>query len=273
MKLTARTKIKANFYQLWHVTQNPAQHVRWDLRFSQIEFLPKTKISDPQKFRYQTRLGFGMAIEGWGETVSNGETSPTSALRFGSDDPKSLILKGSGCWIYRSSEKGVDFSTIYDYQVRYGLPGRLVDRLIFRPLMIWATRWSFDRLRLWLEAEISPELAFRLWLLKILARLTLGFVWLITINATRSAWEYYPAFNAALPGWSSLCLLAPAAWIISGKTELIAARAISALIALVTLLGFCPVLLGMSLGCLITITLLARYTPKASRARFRQAKR
>jgi hypothetical protein len=31
-----------------------------------------------------------------------------------------------------------------------------VDRLVFRPLMGWATAWSFDRLRLWCERGISP---------------------------------------------------------------------------------------------------------------------
>jgi len=271
MKLTARTKIQANFYRLWHVTQTPAQHVRWDLRFNEIEYLPKANASDPQKFRYLTRLGFGITIEGWGETVNTREASPTSALRFGSDDPKSLIREGSGCWIYRSVEDGVDFSTIYDYQVRYGWSGQLVDRVVFRPLMIWATRWSFDRLRLWLEEEISPELALRLWLLKILVRVALGLVWLITVTANNLVSMFiqqYPTFEMALAGLSGLGLVALAVWIFSGKAERAAALTLSALIALITMSGFCPAALVMSLGSLITISLLARCTPKASRAHF-----
>ena len=50
----------------------------------------------------------------------------------------------------------VRFLTRYDYETRFGPVGRLVDRLIFRPLIGWATAWSFARLRLWLEDGIDP---------------------------------------------------------------------------------------------------------------------
>ncbi|OLT06581.1 hypothetical protein BJF90_16045 [Pseudonocardia sp. CNS-004] len=43
----------------------------------------------------------------------------------------------------------------------WGRVGRLVDRLTFRPLMAWGTRWSFDRLRLWCERDITPERSLR----------------------------------------------------------------------------------------------------------------
>jgi hypothetical protein len=50
---------------------------------------------------------------------------------------------------------GVRFLTAYAYRSRCGTAGRLADRL-FRPVFGWATAWSFDRLRLWLERSISP---------------------------------------------------------------------------------------------------------------------
>ena len=37
--------------------------------------------------------------------------------------------------------------------------------VLFRPLLGWATAWSFDRLRLWLEDRLDPRLAVRLTLI------------------------------------------------------------------------------------------------------------
>jgi hypothetical protein len=83
--------------------------------------------------------------------------SATSALRFWSDDRRALIREGSGYWRYVPTDDGVRFITRYDYATRWGMVGALVDRVAFRPLLGWATAWSFDRLRLWLERGISPE--------------------------------------------------------------------------------------------------------------------
>ena len=176
MNLTAETIIRTDRDTVWQMSQNPAHHIRWDLRFTDIEYLPKLRPEDPHRLRYGTRLGFGLAIEGWGESVGH-SGKQASALRFGSDDPKSLIHNGTGSWTYKDVPGGVRFSTTYDYDVRYGVLGWLVDRLLFRSLMIWATRWSFDRLRIWLESGTPPEVLFRLWLSKVLARGALGIVW------------------------------------------------------------------------------------------------
>ena len=48
-------------------------------------------------------------------------------------------------------EEGVRFITRYDYQTRFGKLGEWFDQLSFRPMMGWATAWSFDRLRISLE--------------------------------------------------------------------------------------------------------------------------
>ena len=77
----------------------------------------------------------------------------TSALRFGSESPISIIRAGSGYWKYVPTGDGIRFLTAYDYRTRFGIVGRLADRVAFRPLLGWATAWSFDRLRLWLEEE------------------------------------------------------------------------------------------------------------------------
>jgi hypothetical protein len=59
------------------------------------------------------------------------------------------------------TDVGTRFSTGYDYETRFGVVGRAIDGLLFRPLLGWATAWSFDRLRLWLEAGLTPEASLR----------------------------------------------------------------------------------------------------------------
>lgn len=169
MRLYLETLIKADLAELWARTQDPAQHQRWDLRFHRIEYLPCAP-GEPQRFRYAT---FGVA--GTGISVGERRTadgSATSALRFGSAHPLSLIRSGSGYWRYRPTPGGVRFCTGYDYRPGWGRLGPLADRL-FRPLMGWATAWSFDRLRLWLEHGISPEASLRTALAEAAARLLL----------------------------------------------------------------------------------------------------
>jgi len=152
------TRIAADLDRVWSATQDPAQHRQWDLRFTEIDYLPKSSPEAPQQFLYATRIGFGARIEGRGESVGtlekNGER--TSALRFWSDDLKSLIREGSGYWKYQPLDGGVRFFTRYDYDVRFGAAGRAFDRLCFRPLLGRATAWSFDCLRIWLEHGTPP---------------------------------------------------------------------------------------------------------------------
>src|SRR5437867_11316362 len=113
--------IDAPLEAVWNATQDPAVHQTWDLRFSRIEYLPRATPDAPQLFRYSTRLGFGLRVEGRGESVGtlekNGERS--SALRFWSDDPKSLIREGSGYWKYLPSGASTVFLTRYDYTTRF----------------------------------------------------------------------------------------------------------------------------------------------------------
>ena len=100
-----------------------------------------------------------------------------SALKFWSADPKSLIEEGAGYWKYVPTSEGVRFFTWYDYRTRFGAAGRLLD-LPFRALIGWATAWSFDRLRLWIERGIPPQLSMRMAVIHALARLGIAFTWL-----------------------------------------------------------------------------------------------
>jgi hypothetical protein len=174
-------QICAPMDDLWRLTQTPDLHQRWDLRFTGIEYLPRPDENEPQRFLYTTRIGFGLKIYGEGESVGSHSKSSgerTSALKFGSSDPKSLIRAGSGYWQYIPGDHDITFLTWYDYQTRFGLLGRWFDGLIFRPLLGWATAWSFDRLRLWLEQGITPEVSLRYSLIHLTARLVLAFIWM-----------------------------------------------------------------------------------------------
>jgi hypothetical protein len=147
------TVIAADLDALWTATQDPAQHVRWDVRFTRIT-LDGVTDAGATTFAYERRVP-GHRIRGTG--VSIGETqradgARTSALRFHTDDPLSPIRAGRGYWRYVPHERGVTFVTGYDYSPSWGL----LD-VVVRPLLGWATAWSFDRLRIWLETGVPPE--------------------------------------------------------------------------------------------------------------------
>src|SRR5205823_6848649 len=90
----------------------------------------------------------------------------------------SLIREGSGYWQYIPTAKGVRFLTWYDYRTRFGALGRLLDAAVFRPLLGWATAWSFDRLRLQIDKGLEPKLAFRLAAIHACSRIFIAIIWL-----------------------------------------------------------------------------------------------
>ena len=179
MGIYVETHIRCDLEDAWRATQDPAAHQRWDLRFTTIEYLRRPNADDVQRFLYVTRIGGGIRISGEGESTGTHEQdgTRTSALKFWSKDPKSLIRIGSGYWRYVPSTGGTRFLTWYDYQVRFGLLGRILDRLLFRPIIGTATAWSFDRLRLWLEEGREPEASRRLSFAYWLCRATVAFIW------------------------------------------------------------------------------------------------
>jgi hypothetical protein len=290
------TFVRASMDLLWAYTQDPQVHERWDLRFSEIEYLPKSAAEEPQRFRYSTRIGFGLAIAGVGESVAErdlADGSRTSSLRFSSDNPLSLIREGGGYWKYRPITNGVLFTTWYDYRTRHGRIGAVVDRLVFRPLLGWATAWSFDRLRLWLEHGIPPGVSARAAVMHATARLglavTFAYHGLVPKLLRRDGVEVGLLLNAGVPTG-----LVDAAMIVLGFAEIALATSlvvawhrrwpalVSGAFAVVTTIGlaltspqylgnaFNPLTLNLGVACLAATDLLALPdAPSAGRCRRR----
>lgn len=168
-RIYVETVIDAPLDRIWASTQDHRRHSRWDVRFGRIE------PAGAAAFTYATTVLPGVVIAGRGVHTGDRRSddgSAVSALRFASADRRSIILDGSGFWRYVPGPGGVRFLTGYSYRTRWGRLGRFAD-LAFGPVFGWATAWSFDRLRLWLEHGVTPERARRHAAAEVLARCAL----------------------------------------------------------------------------------------------------
>ena len=173
-------EMKTTMEKLWEYTQEPDLHTEWDARFTEISYLEK-KEGEPQKFLYKTKIGFGLEIAGEGESIGEirKETGERiSSLKFWTDNQLSLIQIGRGYWKYTPRKKYIHFETQYDYDTRYGRLGNVIDSCIFRPLLGWATAWSFDALKLWLEKGLHPRLLIRRTMTYWIVCFLFAFVWM-----------------------------------------------------------------------------------------------
>lgn len=173
-------EMKTTMEKLWEYTQEPDLHTEWDARFTEISYLEK-KEGEPQKFLYKTKIGFGLEIAGEGESIGEirKETGERiSSLKFWTDNQLSLIQIGRGYWKYTPRKKYIHFETQYDYDTRYGRLGNVIDSCIFRPLLGWATAWSFDALKLWLEKGLHPRLLMRRTMTYWIVCFLFAFVWM-----------------------------------------------------------------------------------------------
>lgn len=172
--------INCSIDKAWQFTQQPGMHEQWDLRFSSITYNEKAHPDDPQRFTYTTKVVPGIVVSGWGESKGSHEKKSgvkTSSLHFGTSQLISPIKEGRGYWQYIPKEKGITFLTLYDYDTRYGVIGRLFDTL-FRPLMGWATALSFNVLARWIEVGESPKTQYWRFFSYYSITLLFIFVWL-----------------------------------------------------------------------------------------------
>ncbi|EPY7703097.1 MULTISPECIES: DoxX-like family protein [Bacillus cereus group] len=166
--------------KLWEYTQEPHIHTEWDARFTEISYVEK-KEGELQKFLYKTKIGFGLEIAGEGESIGEirKETGERiSSLKFWTENQLSLIQIGRGYWKYTPRKEHIHFETQYDYDTRFGRIGNVIDFYMFRPLLGWATAWSFDALKLWLEKGLHPRLLIRRTMTYWLVCFLFAFVWM-----------------------------------------------------------------------------------------------
>lgn len=171
--------IKASIDEVWRMTQTPELHEQWDLRFSSITYLPKKLEDEPQSFLYETNVGFGIKVMGWGKSVgthNKQDGTRTSSLHFGTAQKISPIKEGKGYWRYIPTNNGTTFLTQYDYDMRNGLFGKLLD-FFFRPIMGWGTALSFDVLKRWIEKGELPRTQYLRFFCNSLLTFLFSFVW------------------------------------------------------------------------------------------------
>nr|WP_277818483.1 DoxX-like family protein [Bacillus sp. TL12] len=172
--------METSMEELWKYTQDLTLHTEWDARFTEISYLER-KEGEPQRFLYKTKMGFGLEIAGEGESVGqlrkeSGER--ISSLKFWTDSKLSLIKIGRGYWKYTPNGEKICFETQYDYETRFGRIGRMIDSYVFWSLLGWATAWSFDVLKLWLEKGVHPRLLIKKSIIHWIVCLILSFVWM-----------------------------------------------------------------------------------------------
>ena len=162
------------------MTQNPELHEQWDLRFSSITYLPKKSEDDPQVFLYETKLGCGVKVAGWGKSIgthNKEDGSKTSSLHFGTNQKISPICEGKDIGnIYRQITKPHFSPNMTMMYVMVYLDG-LLD-LFFRPIMGWATTLSFDVLKRWIEKGESPRTQYVRFFSHAIVTMLFFFVWL-----------------------------------------------------------------------------------------------
>ena len=126
---------------LWRVLADHEAQPAWDHRFSRITLRGAG-------LDYETRVA-GLTLRGWGR-VALQRPSRQSTFLFGSEQRWNPITRGAGVWLLtdRPSNRtgGVRFATSYTYEVRWGVVGRLLDRLVIRWWFQRETERSFARL-------------------------------------------------------------------------------------------------------------------------------
>jgi uncharacterized protein YndB with AHSA1/START domain len=151
-KIVVEVLVPAPVDEVWRRTQDPAEHVRWDIRFTDIRYLEEHDARGFRKLRYRTRIALGVEVEGVGAYLHS-EPPHHSTFEFDSDDWKSLIQKGRGIWMYEARPEGTFFKTVYDYEIRHGLVGHVLDALFFRRMLQLATEYGFETLRRWCAGD------------------------------------------------------------------------------------------------------------------------
>lgn len=169
-----------------------------------------------------------------------------------------MIREGAGYWNYIATGDGIRFITGYDYRTRFSWAGQLVDQLVFRPLIGWATAWSFDRLRLWIEKGIDPAVSMQRSLIHALSRFTVSVVWiyqgLVPKLIMRHPDELAMLADAGISDGSATTMLATIGWaeVLWGAVVLLLSRSRWPLILTIVLMVLATI--GVSINSPMRLT-------------------
>jgi hypothetical protein len=94
-----------------------------------------------------------------------------------------------------------------------------LDAAVFRPLLGWATAWSFDRLRLHLERGIAPAHSARMSAVHAVSRLALTLLWMYQ-GLVPKILERHPAELALLEAAGASAAAAPRLAFAAGLAEI-----------------------------------------------------
>lgn len=137
-------RLCAPLAEVWRITQDHRLHPSWDHRFCAITMLDE-QLTTGTCMRYDKRIA-GMVIRGFGRYKLH-RPMQQSTFEFWSDDWRSPIRRGVGVWRYTPAADGtVEFRTAFTYDVRWGVVGCVLDRLVIRRWFQRATERSFARL-------------------------------------------------------------------------------------------------------------------------------
>jgi hypothetical protein len=151
-KIVVEALIPAAVETVWARSQEPASHVRWDIRFTTIANKPEVDARGYHLMDYRTDVAFGIEVAGEGRYLHSTPLEH-STFEFDSDDWKSIIRDGRGIWQYERRGDATLFKTVYDYAARYGFLGAFLDWLVFRRVLQLSTEWGFETLRQWCAGD------------------------------------------------------------------------------------------------------------------------
>jgi len=152
-------RLHAPLADVWRITQDHRLHPAWDHRFTNITMLSDA-ITTGTCMRYEKRIA-GMVVRGFGRYKLH-RPMRQSTFEFWSSDPRSPIRRGVGLWRYLPAPDGsVEFRTSYHYEVRWGVVGRVLDRVVLRGWFQRETERSFARLRRELFADAGSPVVGR----------------------------------------------------------------------------------------------------------------
>jgi len=146
--------INAPVESVWLLTQNPNRRPEWDFRIKKAELLDASLLQKGAKLRSRGSLFGSFEIEIVYVTVEPNKRSAVKVQKF-----KGLpFVSGAGSWRYTKLDEGrCKFETHLIMNTKDSWAGKLLDRIIMQPFLLWMTNKSLKKLKYVAERDYSKE--------------------------------------------------------------------------------------------------------------------